>query len=73
MAVNGSAEDLGYPQPPLRPAVPAVPRTGTSTGTNGTGMRTRGSGTRTVQLCPTQRTNTEKAHARKAITNVMVT
>ena len=51
MAVNGSAEDLGYPQPPLRPAVPAVPRTGTSTGTNGTGTRTRGAGTRTVQLC----------------------
>jgi hypothetical protein len=46
----GRREDLGYPQPPLRPAVPAVPRTGTSTGTNGTGTRTRGSGTRTVQL-----------------------
>ena len=39
-------------QPPLRPAVPAVPRTGTSTGTKGTVTRTRGSGTRTVQLCP---------------------
>jgi len=33
MAVKmGRREDLGYPQPPLRPAVPAVPRTGTSTG-----------------------------------------
>ena len=41
MAVKmGRREDLGYPQPPLRPAVPAVPRTGTSTGTKGMGTRT---------------------------------
>ena len=40
----------GTLQPPLRSAVPAVPRTGTSTGTNGTSTRTRGSGTCTVQL-----------------------
>ena len=30
----------GTLQPPLRPAVPAVPRTGTSTGTKGMGTRT---------------------------------